>query len=42
MNEISLNCKAALEKSFAWAQVNNKFGLRLMHGRKDDSGKGSS
>lgn len=38
ISEISLN-KAALEKPFAWAQVNNKFGLRLMH--DDDSGKGS-
>lgn len=38
INEISLN-KAALEKPFAWAQMHNKFDLRLMH--DDDSGKGS-
>lgn len=38
INKISLN-KAALGKSFAWAQVNIKFGLRLMH--DDDSRKGS-
>lgn len=31
-----LTGKAVLEKPFAWAQVNNKFGLKLMHGMKED------